>query len=181
MKRTVTIVAALVAGALAASGCANPDAPVAGRASQEKAANVGEPASPPPRPPSSEHVTATQSTAGAAVERFAAVYTNWDCRTLAADQRTLAAIAVGPARLQARQAAASARNQTLIADRVWNRGETLAVASDRARPGWWLIVTREQTGGEGEYAALPTTYHLTLARAVPVSGGWAVSEWQPQS
>jgi hypothetical protein len=115
------------------------------------------------------------------VERFAALYTNWDYRTLPADQRTLVAISVGAARLQARHAAASAGNRRLAKAHVWNRGEILGVTPDQARPGWSLVVTRELTGGSGEYASLPATYHIALALAVPVGGGWAVSQWQPQS
>jgi hypothetical protein len=115
------------------------------------------------------------------VERFAALYTNWDYRTLAANQRTLAAIAVGPARLQARRTAAGARNRQLTQARVWNRGVMIALAPYRDRPGWWVLVTSEQTGGSGEYASLPATRHLTFALAIRVRGGWAVSAWQPQS
>jgi len=88
---------------------------------------------------------------------------------------------VGAARLQARRTAASARNRQLTQARVWNRSAILALAPDRDRPGWWVLVTREQTGGSGEYESLPATYHLTLALPVRVRGGWAVSEWQPQS
>jgi len=181
MSRAATLLTALLVAAVPLSGCANPDAPAAGVASQEGPGNVGEPPAPLPRSLPGEHPTAAQRTAKAAVERFASLYTNWDYRSLASDQRTLAAIAVGAARLQARQATVSARNKTLAQSHVWNRGETIAVTPDRAMAGWWLVVTRERTGGSGEYKALPPTYHVTLALAVTVDGGWAVSEWQPQT
>jgi len=171
---------AAVTIAIGLSGCANPDAPAAGIARQETPGNAGEPPAPPPPPLPVERPAGAQRTAEAAVERFASLYSNWNYRTLAADQRTLAAISVGTARLQARQSAASARNQLLAAAHVWNRGEILAATDDRARAGWWLVVTREQTAGSGEYRSLPRTYHVTLALAVPIDGRWAVSQWQPQ-
>ena len=45
----------------------------------------------------------------------------------------------------------------------------------------WTIVTREQTSGAGEYEGLPAAYHVTLAKLAAVGGGYAVSEWLPQS
>jgi len=181
MSRILAIAAAALLVGLPSSGCANPDAPAAGIASRETQGGAGEPPAPAPPPPALERPAAAQRTAKSAVEQFAGLYTNWDYRSLAAAQRSLAAISVGAARLQARQAAASARTEQLVRGHVWNRGEILAVTRDRARADWWLVVTREQTGGSGEYESLPATYHVTLALAVGVGGGWAVSEWRPQS
>ncbi len=45
----------------------------------------------------------------------------------------------------------------------------------------WVIVTREQTGGDTQYEGLPAAYHVTLAKLASVPGGYAVSEWLPQS
>jgi len=180
MSRLRALAAAAAAG-VALSGCANPDAPAPGLASEGTSGNAGEPPAPaPPRLPDQDPAS-LQATAEAAVERFAAVYTNWDYRTLAVEQHALASISVGAARLQARQAAVSARNQLLARAHVWSRGVILSVSRDRARPGWWVLVTREQTGGSGEYRSLPATLHVTLALAVAVNRGWAVSQWQPQS
>ncbi len=64
---------------------------------------------------------------------------------------------------------------------MWNRGRVVSVAADEGASGVWVIVTREQTGGSGEYEALPAGYHVTLARLARVAGGWAVSGWEPQS
>ena len=162
------------------AGCANPD-PVPQRSGSPGPASPGEPPAPVPPPPSRQASAAPQRTAADAVERFAALYTNWSYRTVAEHERALAAVAVGPARLWARQLAASARLQTLAVSRVWNRGRVLALARERDRPAWWVLVTGERTGGRGEYAGLPEQDHVTLVRAVAVRGGWAVSEWSPQN
>jgi len=117
-----------------------------------------------------------------AVERFADGYINWSYRTLTADQQRLAASAVGEARaseLQARQQ--SERDSVLARGRVFNTGTVIALAQvNGSARDVWACVTREQTGGEGEYAALAAAYHVALATVQRVPGGWAVSSWQPE-
>jgi hypothetical protein len=181
MSRRVTLLTAALAALVVLPGCANPDAPAAGIATRETAGNAGEPPAPAPPPIASEHPAAAQPTAQAAVERFASLYMNWTYRTLADEQRALASAAVGEARRDALQAATAAHNPQLTRNRVWNRGEILAMAPDRARPGRWLIVTREETGGSAEYRALPASSHVIVALAVAAGGGWAIEQWQPQS
>ena len=116
-----------------------------------------------------------------AVERFANAYINWTWRTLPADQERLAASAVGEARaaeLQARQQ--TARDTPLARGRIYNTGQIVGVTTVRGgATGEWVAVTREQTGGEGEYAELRPTLHVTLATVRRVPGGFAVSSWQP--
>ncbi|MGO9490135.1 MAG: hypothetical protein ACLQBB_14060 [Solirubrobacteraceae bacterium] len=181
MRRPRTILAFAFATALAlvGSGCANPDGPATG-AVRETPGSPGEPAAPPSPPPAGQHPLAPAATPASAVERFALLYTDWDSNTLAEHQALLAAISVGTARLDARKAAASARAHALARERVRNEGQIVALAPDRARRGWWVVVTRERTGG-GEYEGLPPTLHVTLANTVPVPSGWAVSAWQPQT
>jgi hypothetical protein len=134
-----------------------------------------------PAQPQTEPV-APASSPRAAVERFAEGYINWNYRTLAADQQRLAASAVGQARaseLQARQQ--TERDSVIARGRVFNQGTVVAVAQvNGAARDVWVCVTREQTGGEGEYAALAVAYHVTLATVQQVRGRWAVSVWQPE-
>jgi hypothetical protein len=113
---------------------------------------------------------------------FAERYINWTYNTLTANQHGLAAMAVGAARLAEQQAAAQAhRDTTLIHGQVWNRGQTISITPDLTAPRTWVIVTREQTGGNTEYQGLPAGYHVTLAKLAAVPGGYAIEQWQPQS
>ncbi len=144
--------------------------------------NAGEPPAPPPSSSGAQSPTSVQATPQAAILRFAQRYSNWTYRTLAREQAVLAAMSVGAARLAEEQAAAATRADSTIARaRLSNRGQVLAVAQDLARSGLWVIVTREQTVGSGEYAGLAASDHVTLAQVVPVSHGFAVSQWLPQS
>jgi hypothetical protein len=117
-----------------------------------------------------------------AVERFADGYINWNYQTLAADQQHLAASAIGEARaseLQARQQ--TERDSALARGHVFNTGTVVTVAPVKGAGGnVWACVTREQTGGEGEYTALAAAYHVTLATVAPVPGGWSVRSWRPE-
>jgi hypothetical protein len=117
----------------------------------------------------------------AAVERFAEGYINWSYATVAADQQRLAASAVGEARaneLQARQQ--TERDTALTRGRVFNSGIVVVAALVNGSTDVFACVTREQTGGEGEYAALAAAYHVALGTVQRVPGGWAVSAWRPE-
>jgi hypothetical protein len=122
------------------------------------------------------------ATAEKAVERFAQRYINWTYRTLAADQAGLAASAVGQARAAEEQARAQTAGDTpLRRAHIFNSGSVVSVARLRGgSPGEWVIDTREQTGGDAEYAGLQAAFHVTIATVEQVSGGWAVSAWRPQ-
>ncbi len=140
----------------------------------------------PPRVAQGEDTPAaggTATTPQEALRRYALVYTNWNATTLAAHLRWLATLAVGPARLTALQTAgALAANSQLVAERVRNTGSVLAIAAGQgAARGDWVVVTREQTSGDGNYAGLPATLHVTLGRVTRVGGGWVVSGWSPGS
>jgi hypothetical protein len=123
-----------------------------------------------------------QQTPATALASFAVRYVNWTYRTLSADQRTLAAMSVGPARQAERQAAARSLVDTTIArGHIYNSGHLVSVAPELSGGRTWVIVTREQTGGESEYEGLRAAYHVTLAQVARVPGGYAVSQWLPQS
>jgi len=181
------ILAPVMLAAVALTGCRNPDAPTAtvtGGVTTAAAApgSPGEPTAPAAPSGASQAPARVAHTPQAALGAFAWLYINWDYRTLTAEQRTLAATAVGPARLAEQQAAAtSSGDSTISRGHIHNTGQVVSVAPDAAQPGRWVIVTREQTGGNTQYEGLPATYHVTLARLAPVPGGYAVSEWLPQS
>jgi hypothetical protein len=119
----------------------------------------------------------------AALERYANLDINWTANTVAVVQNQLAAISVGQARAQALQAAASyGRDNTLQASQVANTGTVVAIAPGQgSAAGWWLVVTRETTTGQGDYAGLPPTDHVTNAQVEHTHNGFVVSEWSPQS
>ncbi len=125
---------------------------------------------------------AGRPTPQAALERYARVYDNWSAKTVAAAQDQLAAISLGQAHVQALQAAASyARDQTLQQSGVANSGRLVAITESLTTPGQWVLVTSEQTTGNGDYAGLPPTLHVTYAQVTRTPSGWAVSEWSPQN
>lgn len=177
------IAAALLLAALtlAASGCSNPYANTPAPPSQSATVqNTGEP--PAPAPTAGQLPARLQATPQAALAQFAGLYTNWTWRTLVADQQTLAAIGTGAARLAEQQAAASSRaDSTLARGHVANHGELLGATPDLHRAGWWIVITSEQTTGSAEYETLPASDHVTLAQVQRTGGGWAVSQWLPQS
>ena len=180
MSRRTLVMAAAACCAFSTAGCVNPDAPQS-RPTRESGSR-GEPAAPTPRSPTSEASSAAQPTPQKTLERYARLYINWDYRTLTTDQLRLATMSVGAARLTEQKAAAQTRRDaTLARARVWNRGAVVAITPDQSATGTWVIVTRERTGGSGEYDALPAGFHVTVARAIQVRGGWAVSAWEPQS
>ena len=126
---------------------------------------------------------AGRPTPEAALERYANLDINWTAKTVAGVQNQLAAISIGQARAQALQAAVSyGRDRTLQASQVANTGTVVAIAPGQASAaGWWVIVTRETTTGQGDYAGLPPTDHVTNAQVEHTRNGFVVSAWSPQS
>jgi hypothetical protein len=181
MRRLIPVCLALAAVALA--GCTNPDAPSTVNSTESSSPqNPGEPTAPPPPSPSTQTPANVQATPTKALAAFAQLYVNWSYHTLSTDQRTLAAISVGAARLSERQAAASSQDDTTIAaGHIWNSGQVISISPDLTRAGSWVIVTHEQTGGNTQYEGLPAAYHVTIAQLANVPGGYAVQEWLPQS
>ena len=127
--------------------------------------------------------SARMPTPQAALERYANLDINWTAHTVAGIQDQLAAISLGQARAQALQAAASyGHDSTLQSSQVANTGTVIAVAPGQGpAASWWVIVTRETTTGQGDYAGLPPTDHVTDAQVQHTRNGWVISSWSPQS
>ena len=125
---------------------------------------------------------AVRPTPQATLERYANLDINWTANTVAGVQHELAAISIGQARAQALQAAASyGRDSTLRASQVANTGTVVAIAPGQgSAAGWWVVVTRETTTGQGDYAGLPPTDHVTNAQVEHTHNGFVVSAWSPQ-
>jgi hypothetical protein len=182
VKRLIPVCVLLAA--LTLTGCTNPDAPsaVRGTTTTGSPQNPGEPPAPAPPTPAAQAPAAVQPTPAKTLAAFSGLYTNWTYRTLSSNQQRLAAMSVAAARLAEQQAAVSSRADTTITrGHIYNSGEILSIAPDLARPQTWVIVTREQTGGDTQYEGLPATYHVTLAQLAHVPGGYAVSQWSPEN
>ena len=126
--------------------------------------------------------SAAQPTTQAALQRYARLYVNWTAANVPAVQRKLASLSDGQARAQALQAAASyTRDQTLAQSGVANSGHLVAITPSITAPGQWVLVTSEQTTGNGDYSGLPPTLHVIYAQVTRTPKGWVVSEWAPQN
>jgi hypothetical protein len=146
------------------------------------AQNPGE--SPAPAPPTaqSQALSAPAATPAQAIRQFALLYVNWTWRTLGPHLRELATISVGAARLAEQQAAAAqGRDSEIAATHVYNRGQIVSIAPSQTQSGEWVVVTREQTGGNAQYDGLQPSWHVTLAQFVHLPGGYSISQWLPQN
>jgi hypothetical protein len=140
----------------------------------------------PPRTQAAQRKLATGAglpTPHAALERYARTYLNWTAANVIQIQRALAAISLDQARAQALQAAASAaRDPKLTSSHLANHGQILAIApGEGPAAGHWVILTSEQTTGDGDYQGLPPTLHVIYAQLSNSGRGWIVSEWAPQN
>jgi hypothetical protein len=176
MHRTVnTLLVSAAAAGLAGCGIANPYQPHHGKA-------------PAPARTITTEAQPTTTTAGAVapralLSRYTTLSINWTSATLASRQRQLAGMAVGGARAQALQTAASyGAGSTLQRSRVADHGEITSIAAGEGpRHGWWVITTQETTTGTGDYQGLPAQAHVYAAQLVHTTHGLAVSTWSPQN
>jgi hypothetical protein len=174
--------AAALAAVCAGCGIADPYQRPAPTPAAGTTTLLNEVSTPPPRAARTP-VLAPAPTPAAAVEQFARLYINWDYRTLAGIQRRLSAMSVGEASAtNARAAAHTPADYELRRGRVANRGHIAAIAPARPPHRWaYVVVTVERTTGSQGFAGLRPAYHVTLATAQPVEGGWAISRWEPQA
>lgn len=119
----------------------------------------------------------------AALERYSRLAINWTSRTLASDQRLLASLSSGAARAQALQTAATyGYGSSLQHSQVTNRGQITSIAAGQGPTrGEWVITTREQTAGTGDYVGLPAQSHVYYAQVQHTPTGWDVSTWSAQN
>jgi predicted small lipoprotein YifL len=201
-RRLISLVAVVaVSGSLTGCGISDPyqkpstpsittTATAAGTRSATSAADARDPAPerggtiPTADQRAEDHIVAgaRARTARAAVLRYARLYIDWTAAALAGDQRRLARLSVGAARLTAQQqAATTGTDRTLRADHLANHGMVVSAAPGAGvERGRWVIVTREQTTGTGSYHDLPYQLHVTLATAIHTRRGWVISQWSPQ-
>jgi len=195
-QRTIARLLAMLAAIVAVAGCgisdpythANTNATTSPQHATPAATgpaapqNPGEPPAPPPPTAQSQTPSAPAATPEQAIRQFALLYVNWTWRTLTTHLRQLAAISVGAARLAEQQAAAAAgRDSEIAATHVYNRGQIVSIAPSQTQTGEWVIVTREQTGGNAQYDGLQPSWHVTLAKLVHLPSGYSISEWLPQN
>jgi hypothetical protein len=126
---------------------------------------------------------AGRATPVAALERYAALYFNWNAATIIAHQRQLATISLGEARAQALQAVATASGDRLLAaDHVANSGRLVSIAPGQGgAAGQWVLVISEHTTGQGDYAGLPPALHVIYAKLTRTAKGWVVTRWRAHS
>ncbi len=186
---TALIPTSAVVAALALTGCTNPDASTTGASESASltapaaaSGSSGEPAAPAPPSAASQAPSRVQGTPQSALSAFAQLYVNWSYRTLTAEQRSLAAMSVGAARIAEQQAAATSEADSAIRQgHIYNSGQVVSVGPDLTHRDMWIVVTRERTGGDAQYEGLPAAYHVTVGQLAAVPGGYAVMQWLPQS
>ena len=127
--------------------------------------------------------SAASTSQTAALATYTREYVNWTAKTVANVQKHLASISLDGARAEALQAAASyGADSILQTSQVSNSGSVVCIAHGQgSAAGKWVIVTREQTHGSGNYAGLPAGDHIYLAALTHTTAGWVISAWTPQS
>lgn len=172
--RTLCIVLALAAGL---SACSDPyhDA-----ANARRPTPVTPPGELPGRIPARERQALSQPRTPAArtqrdaLRRYAELVTNWTGASVERRFQQAARTAVGQARRDAEQTAASAGADPQLTDDTASQGELVAIV--RQPRGWALVITREQLRPDTG----PARYRIYRAHAARVRGGFAVDAWEPQ-
>ena len=134
----------------------------------------------PSTPPAGRPPVSSTAGAKAAARAFAARWTTWDWRSIAAQQRSLARLATGElaAQLRADTRTAEAR---LAHDKPSTRGAVAAISIHvLGRTAAGLVVTREQTSTAGHPDLGGLRYRVYLVELESVERRWEVSAWAPQ-
>lgn len=185
MRHPATITAAglLASVALALAGCSAIPDPLNEPLPVHADRTPNEVGAPRTGRPSRTALEAAASTPTEAIKQFGTLYINWTAHTLADHQRRLAAISTGEASSTETRAVAHTRaDYELRRSRIANQGRIVAIAPTLPhRTGTYMVVTRERTTGIGLYNRLGPAYHLTIATVARIAGGWAVSQWHPQT
>ena len=183
MTHGIPLPALAIALAVAITGCQDPYARDRARPAARPSAtpgDIGQPGSQAGPVPSSA-ARLTPSPQGAA-RSFATRWVNWDWRSAASQQRTLARLATGGLARQLRANASSARvDATLARDKPGARGSVAAIdlkAGTTEAAG--IVVTREQTYTDGRADLGGRNYRVYLIHLTRDQNGWGVSAWEPQ-
>jgi hypothetical protein len=139
----------------------------------------------PSAPPPAQTATRAAPTAAQAVRAFVTAYINWNAQTVSADMRSLSARSVGQARAAMTLAAAeTAGDYELRQGGIANGGTVEAVAPLSGHRNEYVVVTLESTSATNTsaYQGLKPAWHVALATVQRMpGGGWALSDWQPES
>jgi hypothetical protein len=139
----------------------------------------------PSKPPPSQTATGAAPTAIQAIRAFVTAYINWTAPTVSADMRSLAERSTGQARAAMTLAAAeTAGDYELRRGGIANTGVVEAVAPLSGHRDQYVVVTRESTNATNTtaYQGLGPAWHVALATVQRLpGGGWALSDWQPET
>jgi hypothetical protein len=109
-----------------------------------------------------------------ALRHYAELVTNWTGADVERRFRAAARAAVGQARRDAEQTAASAGADPQLTGETASQGQFVAIA--RQPRGWALVITRERITPD----AGPARYRIYRAHTTRVRGGVAVDAWEAQ-
>lgn len=176
-RRPLHVAVAGIATTLMLAGCTDPYATAPERRRQPP---PGELAAPSVR--ATPHRIKSRQVADsphAAARRAAELVGNWTGETVAARYAQLAAFSIGQARAAAQSAAAQLPTDAQLTA-PGARGSTTVeavIARGSGPTRTLLVVTRDRVEADGHHQ---TRWRITIAETRSLSGGWALSRWEPQ-
>jgi hypothetical protein len=185
MNGPTTVLA--LAAALAVTGCQDPYTTDSARREPTRTRTAlpvrSDTAEPGPAAPAFTPAVARRSrTARSAARAFATRWINWDWRTAASQQRSLAKLATGALARTLRANASSARiDATLARDKPGSRGRVTAIDLKPTQAGAaGVVVAHEQTYTGGHADLGGQRYHVYLVQLHRAPHAWEVRRWAPQ-